>query len=69
MERVAKEELALNLKSRDFIALADFSPEEVRYLIDLAIDLKGKQKAGEIYHPLKGKMLEIGRASCRERVL
>ncbi|MCQ6563586.1 ornithine carbamoyltransferase [Paenibacillus mendelii] len=70
MQPSVKEELALNLKSRDFIALADFSPEEVRYLIDLAIDLKGKQKAGEIYHPLKGKTLGMifEKSSTRTRV-
>ncbi|MFD0714978.1 ornithine carbamoyltransferase [Paenibacillus sp. GCM10027626] len=65
-----KEELALNLKGRDFIALVDYTPEEVRYLIDLAIDLKKKQKAGEIYHPLKGKTLGMifEKSSTRTRV-
>ncbi|GGF91270.1 ornithine carbamoyltransferase [Paenibacillus abyssi] len=65
-----KEELAQSLKGRDFLALADYSPEEVRYLIDLAIDLKKKQKAGETYHPLKGKTLGMifEKSSTRTRV-
>jgi len=65
-----KEDLAVNMKGRDFIALVDYTPEEVRYLIDLAIDLKKKQKAGEIYHPLKGKTLGMifEKSSTRTRV-
>ncbi|UVI29872.1 ornithine carbamoyltransferase [Paenibacillus spongiae] len=70
MQPIVKEELASSLRGRDFIALVDYSPEEVRYLIDLAIDLKGKQKAGEIYHPLKGKTLGMifEKSSTRTRV-
>jgi ornithine carbamoyltransferase len=58
------------LKGRDFLDLADFTSEELRYLIDLAIDLKKKQKAGEFYHPLKGKTLGMifEKSSTRTRV-
>lgn len=70
MQNTIKEHMAVNLKGRDFLALADFTPEEIRYLIDLAIDLKMKQKAGEIYHPLKGKTLGMifEKSSTRTRV-
>ncbi|XEC95394.1 ornithine carbamoyltransferase [Paenibacillus tarimensis] len=70
MQNTVKEELAVSMKGRDFLALVDFSPEEVRYLIDLAIDLKKKQKAGETYHPLKGKTLGMifEKSSTRTRV-
>ncbi|TVY09351.1 ornithine carbamoyltransferase [Paenibacillus cremeus] len=66
----AAQELAVQLKGRDFIGLVDYSPEEIQYLIDLAIDLKKKQKAGEIYHPLKGKTLGMifEKSSTRTRV-
>ena len=57
MLHTLNEEMAASLKGRDFLALVDYSPEELRYLIDLAIDLKQKQKAGEFYQPLKGKTL------------
>jgi ornithine carbamoyltransferase len=39
-QSVINEELATSLKGRDFLALVDYKPEEVRYLIDLAIELK-----------------------------
>ena len=67
---ILKEELAINLNGRDFIELVDYKPEEVRYLIDLAIELKGKQKAGEIFHPLQGKTLGMifEKSSTRTRV-
>jgi ornithine carbamoyltransferase len=62
--------LELNLKGRDFLALVDYTPEEVNYLMDLAIDIKKKQKAGETYHPLKGKTLGMifEKSSTRTRV-
>lgn len=63
-------ELELNLKGRDFLALVDYTPEEIHYLINLGIDLKKKQKAGETYHPLKGKTLGMifEKSSTRTRV-
>ncbi|OGX68714.1 MAG: ornithine carbamoyltransferase [Paenibacillus sp. RIFOXYA1_FULL_44_5] len=65
-----KEEVALNLKGRDFLTLDDYTPEEIRYLIDLAIEIKQKQKTGEVYHPLKGKTLGMifEKSSTRTRV-
>ena len=36
----------MNLKGRNFLTLKDFTPDEIRYLIDLAADLKAKKKAG-----------------------
>ncbi|QGQ93542.1 ornithine carbamoyltransferase [Paenibacillus psychroresistens] len=63
-------ELELSLKGRDFIALVDYTTEEIQYLLDLAIELKRKQKAGEVYQPLKGKTLAMifEKASTRTRV-
>jgi ornithine carbamoyltransferase len=64
------EELAAQLKGRDFLVLADYTSEEIRFLIDLAIELKAKQKAGELYQPLKGKTLGMifEKSSTRTRV-
>ncbi|WP_040952433.1 ornithine carbamoyltransferase [Gorillibacterium massiliense] len=61
---------ALGLLGRDFLGLMDYSPEEIRYLIDLAIELKSKNKAGEVYQPLKGKTLGMifEKSSTRTRV-
>lgn len=60
----------MDLKGRDFIGLLDYTSEEIRYLIDLAIELKRKQKAGEVYQPLKGKTLGMifEKSSTRTRV-
>ncbi|MBB6732218.1 ornithine carbamoyltransferase [Cohnella zeiphila] len=64
------EELAIGLKGRDFLGIADYKPEELRYLLNLAIDLKRKQKNGELYQPLKGKTLGMifEKSSTRTRV-
>lgn len=65
-----KEEIAHGLKGRDFIALIDYTTEELRYLIDQAIDLKRKNRLGEVYQPLKGKTLGMifEKNSTRTRV-
>ncbi|MCU6708412.1 ornithine carbamoyltransferase [Paenibacillus sp. J5C_2022] len=64
------EELAQSMKGRDFLMLVDFKKEELQYLIDLAIDLKAKQKAGETHQLLKGKTLGMifEKSSTRTRV-
>ena len=33
----------MNLKGRNFLTLKDSTPDEIRYLIDLAADLKEKK--------------------------
>ncbi|MGO4541971.1 ornithine carbamoyltransferase [Paenibacillus sp. 2TAB19] len=70
MQGTINEELALSLKGRDFLMLVDYTPEEIRYLIDLAIDLKKKQKAGEAHQLLKNKTLGMifEKSSTRTRV-
>ena len=34
--------MAVNLKGKSFLTLMDFSPMEIRYLLDLSRDLKAK---------------------------
>lgn len=38
--------MPVNLKGRSFLTLKDFTPDEIRYLLDLARDLKNKKRAG-----------------------
>ena len=38
--------MPVNLKGRSFLTLMDFTPEEIRYLLDLAATLKAKKRAG-----------------------
>lgn len=47
--------MAVNLKGRSFLTLMDLTPEEIRYLLDLAKDLKSKRRAGICDEVLKGK--------------
>jgi ornithine carbamoyltransferase len=44
-------EAPVNLKGRHFLKLLDFSPDEIRYMLDLAADLKAQKKSGtEVEH-------------------
>ncbi|NDI36501.1 ornithine carbamoyltransferase [Chengkuizengella sediminis] len=67
---VLEKDLIFNLKGRDFLALIDYSTEEIQYLIDFAIKLKKTQKAGKLFQPLKGKTLGLifEKSSTRTRV-
>ena len=47
--------MAINLKGRSFLTLMDFSPEEIRYLLDLSWDLKAKKREGIRNELLRGK--------------
>lgn len=61
--------MAVNLKGRSFLTLMDFTPMEIRYLIDLAKDLKAKKRMGIYNHLLKGKniVLLFEKSSTRTR--
>lgn len=61
--------MAVNLKGRSFLTLMDFSPEEIRYMLDLAKDLKRKKRAGIHNDVLKGKnvVLLFEKTSTRTR--
>mgnify|MGYP002578914087 CR=1 FL=1 len=48
--------MAVNLKGRSFLTLMDFTPEEIRYMLDLAHDLKAKKRSGIQGEMLKGKI-------------
>ncbi len=47
----------MNLKGKDFLTLADFSKQELLYLLDLASRLKQDNKIGQTHHILKNKTL------------
>ena len=61
--------MAINLKNRSFLTLMDFTPEEIRYLLDLSHDLKRKKKEGIQGKSLKGKnvVLLFEKTSTRTR--
>jgi ornithine carbamoyltransferase len=49
----------VDLKGRHLLKLADFSPEEIRYLIDLAAELKAAKKEGREEQKLVGKEIAL----------
>lgn len=51
--------LTARLKDRDFLALADYSPEEILELLAFAADLKSQKKAGKPHHLLAGKSVAM----------
>lgn len=59
----------MDLKGRSFLTLLDFNKEEIRYMLDLAHELKAKKKSGVIGEELKGKniVLIFDKASTRTR--
>lgn len=61
--------MAVNLKGRSFLTLMDFTPEEIRYMLDLAHDLKSKKRVGIRNEVLKGKniVLLFEKTSTRTR--
>jgi ornithine carbamoyltransferase len=55
---------------RHFLTLQDLAPEELNWLIQRAIELKQIQKRGEVYEPLKNRVLGMifEKSSTRTRV-
>ena len=49
----------MSLKGRSFLKLLDFTPEEIQSLIDLAIELKAKKKAGIPHKLCEGKNIAL----------
>lgn len=51
--------MAISLRNRNFLKLLDYTPAEIQYLIDLAIELKAAKKAGREKPMLKGKNIAL----------
>ena len=51
--------MPVNLKGRSFLSIMDFTPQEVRYLLDLAHDLKAKKRMGIHNELLRGKSIVL----------
>ena len=51
--------MSVTLKGRSFLTLKDFSPEEIDYLINLALELKQKKYKGIKEGLLKGKNIAL----------
>ena len=51
--------MASELRNRNFLKLLDFTPREIRYLLDLAKELKAAKYAGNEQPRLKGKNIAL----------
>lgn len=61
--------MSTNLHNRHFLKLLDFTPEEIKYLLDLAAKLKEAKRKGTEKQHLKGKNIALifEKASTRTR--
>jgi ornithine carbamoyltransferase len=51
--------MSFNLRNRSLLALKDFSPRDIRYLLDLSAELKRSKYAGTEQQRLKGKNVAL----------
>lgn len=51
--------MAFNLRNRSFLKLLDFTPQEIKFLLDLSVDLKKAKYAGTEQQRLKGKNIAL----------
>ncbi len=61
--------MAFNLRNRNFLKLLDFTPQEIRFLLELSVDLKKAKYAGIEQPRLVGKNIALifEKASTRTR--
>jgi len=61
--------MAYNLRNRNFLKLLDFSPKEIKFLLELSTDLKKAKYTGTEQQKLKGKNIALifEKASTRTR--
>src|SRR5688572_14538492 len=62
--------MGYNLRDRSFVKLLDFSPREIRYLLDLSRDLKRAKYGGYEQQHMRGKNIAVifEKTSTRTRV-
>ncbi len=61
--------MAFNLRNRNFLKLLDFTPQEIKFLLELSADLKKAKYAGTEQKRLEGKNIALifEKASTRTR--
>ncbi len=61
--------MAFNLRNRNFLKLLDFTPKEMKFMLELSADLKKAKYAGTEQQKLKGKNIALifEKASTRTR--
>ncbi len=51
--------MAFNLRNRNFVKLLDFTPKEIKFLLDLSVDLKKAKYSGTEQQRLKNKNIAL----------
>jgi ornithine carbamoyltransferase len=51
--------MSINLKSRSFLKLLDYTADEIQYLLDLSVELKKAKASGKEEQKLKGKNIAL----------
>lgn len=51
--------MAFNLRNRNFVKLLDFTPKEIKFLLDLSLDLKKAKYSGTEQQHLKNKNIAL----------
>jgi len=51
--------MAFNIRNRNFLKLLDFTPKEIKFILDLAADLKKAKYSGTEQSKLKGKNIVL----------
>ena len=51
--------MAFNLRNRNFVKLLDFTPKEIKFLLDLSVDLKKAKYTGTEQQRLKNKNIAL----------
>ena len=61
--------MGINLRGKHFLTLLDFTPQEIRYLLDLSKDFKAMKRSGTPHRYLEGKniVLLFEKTSTRTR--
>ena len=61
--------MSFNIKNRNFLKLLDFTPKEIKFMLDMAADLKKAKYSGTEQPRLKGKNIALifEKASTRTR--
>ena len=61
--------MAVNIRRRNFLKLLDYSPEEIRYLLDLSKNFKNMKRAGIPHKYLEGKNIHDWQQGCPQCAL
>ncbi len=51
--------MAVNMKGRSLLTLKDWSPREVRHVLDLALRVKKERRAGKVTQRFRGKTIAL----------